>query len=288
MSALAQRNHWHEPPTRPMRWNEPNPLAHGLVSLLYYLNGTWFEAGPYGGAGLVVSSNGTVGQAYAPLEQGIGPKGRAALYATQGATAGDGFRVTYPGPLASVTDPLTVFAMAYGPATGVAKVAVGYYNSGVTTFVAGVRFGDGSSNLTNTSFQHAGSVSSSRVNSALYSANVPYFVSGAKVPNSATAPFGAQNGVTMTGTGTNQNANWIAVIQEAFIGRSVAGTLNGGVVMGGMYNRALTIEEQIELYRNPWQLVRPRRGNLFSFAPSTLYSRLERNHVRGLLRGVAR
>lgn len=274
-----------------MRWNEPEPLAQGLASLLYFCNGTWFEAGPYGGAGRLASRQGTVGSALAGLAQGIGPVGRAALYSTQGSTAGDGFIYAYPNNLVSTTDPITIAGMYYGPGGTTSRVGVAAVNTSGPTVLGLVRAGNGTVARTGGSFNHAGSLTSSILAAADYTANTPYFVTAAKVPQSTVAPYGAQNGEIFTGTAVNQNAAWTTSCNEVWIGRSTSSTLNGGVILAAVWNRALAIEEQLELYKNPWRLIRPRRGNVYSFpgvgGAAVKYSQTERN-IRGLLRGVAR
>lgn len=266
--AIPERSKWWAPPTRPMKWNEANPLADSLVSLLYVVKGEWFEAGPYGGNILTTRVSGT-SLAYQVNDQTHGKYRDAIQYATIGSTAGDGFRFIYPRVLTTTSDNLTIFSMGYTGTSAVGPLCEALYaNTGGATFVARTAWGDGTTALRMVQFQHAASLLSSCRSPGAYSTNTPSFVSGTKSPSTATAPRGYASGALMSTT-TNQNAAWINTIQEVWIGRGAAGgagnQLNGGCMVFGLFTRLFTDAEQLELYDNPWQLIRPSKARVYAF-----------------------
>ena len=267
-AAGAQR---FSPPNQPTRWNEANPLAQGLVSLLYFANGQWHESGPYGGQ-VQCTRFGTVGSDYRVRDQRTGPAD-AIMYGTSGATANDGYRFIYPGPITTTTTPLTICSMGYtSTATAASKFDCAYSDSGSVNMIARTQWGDNSipTQDRTAGFLHAGSLNSFARTNVVYSVDTPGFVSCSKSPQTATAPRGFASGVLM-GTTQNQNAAWIAAITDVWIGRRPSGLagaeLNGGVAIFGLFTRMFEDAEHAELYRNPWQLLTPTRGaKVFDFA----------------------
>lgn len=265
---IPERSKWWKPPQRAMRWNEANPLADSLVSLLYFVRGEWYEAGPYGGNVLATRVSGT-GTNYQVVDTAEGKVNDAAQYATSGSTAGDGYRFVYPRVLTTTSDNLTIFSMGYVGTSAVGPLCeLLYANTGGATFVARTAWGDGTSQLRTVQFQHSASLLSACRSPGTFALNTPNFVIGTKSPSTATAPRGYASGALMSTT-TNQNAVWINTIQEVWIGRGASGLvgnqLNGGCLVGGLFTRLFTDAEMLELYSNPWQLIRPSKARVYAF-----------------------
>ena len=266
-AAGAQR---YSPPNQPTEWNEANPLAAGLVSLLYFAHGQWHESGPFGGQ-VQCTRIGTTGVDYRKRDQSTGPAD-AITYGTNGATGGDGYRFVYNGPIASTTDPLTIFSLDYTTVSSIIeKGAASYISTGAGSVIARTAWGTTGGQIERgVLFQHAGSVVSTARTGVTYTIDTPGFLSASKSPQTAVAPLAYASGV-LAGTTTNQNAAWIAAIQEIYVGRNLGGSaanqLNGGVAVFGLFNRMLTDAEHLELYRDPWQLLKPTRSaKVFDFA----------------------
>lgn len=264
---LEGRGKWQRQPTQPVEWDDKNPLAEGLVSLVVLIQGRWIECGPYGScAPLARAGTNTVTYKAPAPYLGGGSRSDALQMATQSTAVGEGYYFDYGrNIIATSVEAVTAFALGYCDEVNTsAKYLAAWGNSSAYAFT--MRYGDGAAgNARRFDFLQSGTDSFRGM--AANTAGIVDFMSGSKTI-AGSAPVAYINGVVSSGSSANGTGILSSPINRVAIGNSsslaIAGT-SGGCCLAGAYDRELTAEEHVELAKNPWQLIRPRSARIYSF-----------------------